>query len=122
MKDQNGDEADGKDETLVPLDYQTAGQVHTRTHPLCTYTRMYFIHAGQGVFACLLSCYRKGASAQTRNDTTHTYKERGSKTFVDTICTPSLMSVCLRVPVYVQIRDDDIFKEIVCPLPKGCQV
>ena len=25
--DKDGDEADGKDETLVPLDYQTAGQI-----------------------------------------------------------------------------------------------
>jgi hypothetical protein len=26
-KDPNTDEADGKDETLVPLDYETAGQI-----------------------------------------------------------------------------------------------
>jgi len=27
MRDDNGDEADGKDETMVPLDYQSAGQI-----------------------------------------------------------------------------------------------
>ena len=27
MKDRTGDEKDGMDETLVPVDYQTAGQI-----------------------------------------------------------------------------------------------
>jgi hypothetical protein len=27
MPDDNGDEADGKDETMVPVDYQSSGQI-----------------------------------------------------------------------------------------------
>lgn len=70
-RDDNGDEADGYDETLVPLDFQEAGQI--RDDDLL---RTLVIPMRKGVFVtCIMDCCHSG----TVLDLPYTFKADGEQ-------------------------------------------